>query len=167
MRIDDLTNEQLLSALRRVLGDERSAVAAMLAYLIEVEKRRLHLEQACSSMHDFCARKLGLSEDQASRRIAAARLGARFPELVEAIGDGRMHLSGVLQLRGLFTEANVAARARDRCAVGPFHQRCLRPRRHRRVRSSCRSRSSVSRSCSRLRWSCATSSSWRVRSCGM
>ncbi|MCW5817243.1 MAG: HNH endonuclease [Labilithrix sp.] len=107
MRIDDLTNEQLLSALRRVLGDERRAVAAMIAYLIEVEKRRLHLEQACSSMHDFCTRKLGLSEDQASRRIAAARLGARFPELVAAIGDGRMHLSGVLQLRGLFTEANV------------------------------------------------------------
>ncbi|MBX3232558.1 MAG: HNH endonuclease [Labilithrix sp.] len=107
MRIDDLSNEQLLSALCRVLGDERRAVAAMLAYLIEVEKRRLHLEQACSSLHDFCTRKLGLSEDQASRRIAAARLGARFPELVEAIGDGRMHLSGVLQLRALFTEANV------------------------------------------------------------
>ncbi|MBX3226304.1 MAG: HNH endonuclease [Labilithrix sp.] len=107
MRIDDLTNEQLLSALRRVLGDERRAVAAMLAYLIEVEKRPIHLEQACSSMHDFCTRKLGLSEDQASRRIAAARLGARFPELIAAIGDGRMHLSGVLQLRALFTEANV------------------------------------------------------------
>ncbi|MBX3232531.1 MAG: hypothetical protein KIT84_16270 [Labilithrix sp.] len=30
MRIDDLSNEQLLSALCRVLGDERRAVAAML-----------------------------------------------------------------------------------------------------------------------------------------
>ncbi|MBX3231163.1 MAG: hypothetical protein KIT84_09500 [Labilithrix sp.] len=107
MRTTNVSDEELLSLLQNVLGDERRCVARMLAYLAEVEERRLDLRMACSSLHDFCIRKLGLSDDQACRRIVVARLGRRFPQLLDAIAEGRMHLSNVHQLRGCFTAQNV------------------------------------------------------------
>lgn len=79
----------------------------MIVYLVEIEERRIHLELACSSMFDFCTRKLGFSEGEAFRRLTAARLVRRFPALLDVIASGRIHLSSLVVLRDFFTEANV------------------------------------------------------------
>lgn len=58
-------------------------------------------------MFHFCVHKLGMSESEAFRRLTAARLAKHFPQLLAAIGEGRIHLSTVVLLRDLFTESNV------------------------------------------------------------
>src|SRR4051812_21898029 len=109
MQFTTLSNEQLLSSLRSLIGDGNRVLAKVISYLVEVEERRLHLELACSSMFDFCQRKLGFSEGEAYRRLTAARLVKCFPSLLDAIASGRIHLSNVVLLRAVFTDDNVDA----------------------------------------------------------
>jgi len=58
-----------------------------------VEARRLHLEQGCSSMFDYCVRVLRFSEGVAYKRIGVARVVRRFPDVGLAISRGELHLS--------------------------------------------------------------------------
>jgi hypothetical protein len=107
--ISALTNEQVLASLKTMVGEERRLIATMLEHLAEVDTRKLYAEVACSSLFDFCRRRLGLSDDQSCRRISVARLGKRFPQIFVAIRAGRLHLSSADLLGDLFTEANVDA----------------------------------------------------------
>lgn len=102
-------NDELLTSLRMALSQECRLVVQLIAGLMEVEQRRLHLESACSSMFEFCVRKLGMSEGEAFRRLCVARLAKRFPALLVAIRERRLHLSSIVLLRELFTESNVDA----------------------------------------------------------
>ena len=74
MTFTNLSTKALLEEVTALLGTERRTVARLIAHLIEVDDRRAHLEVACSSLFDFCVRKLRLSEGEAFRRINAARL---------------------------------------------------------------------------------------------
>jgi len=107
MNFEKVSNEALLQSLEMFVGVERRAIAKMLAYLVEVEDRRLHLELSYSSMYDFCQRRLELSENEAYRRIAAARLVRKFPVVFEALRSGSVTLTNVVLLRDLFTAENV------------------------------------------------------------
>jgi hypothetical protein len=104
---DSMSDDELLSSAKASRSDETTAIAAMIVYLIAIEERRLHLEEACSSMFDYCVKRLGLSESTAFRRLAAARLVQRFPKLLDEIAYGRIHLCSLVRLRDLFTESNV------------------------------------------------------------
>jgi hypothetical protein len=50
---------------------------------------------------------LRYSEDEAFRRVAAARLVRRFPALLDAIAAGELHLTGLLMLGPHFTNENL------------------------------------------------------------
>jgi hypothetical protein len=107
MRLSEVSNEQVLASLHSFVGEGNRIVAKVVAYLAEVEDRRIHLELACSSMFEFCMRKLGMSEGEAYRRILAARLVRRFPVLLDAIASGRVHLSSIVLLRDHFRDRNI------------------------------------------------------------
>src|SRR5262249_52940966 len=93
MQLTNLTDVQLLDSLMTVCGQGRLVLARLLAHLGEVEERRLHLEAACPSMFEFCVRKLGMSDGEACRRLTAARLARRFPDLLLRIERGQITLS--------------------------------------------------------------------------
>jgi 5-methylcytosine-specific restriction endonuclease McrA len=103
MNLAHLSNEELLVAIRGLMNQGRMVLARLLAYLGEVEERRLDLQSACSSLFDFCLRRLGMSEDEACRRVAAARLVRRFPAALGMIERGEIHLTGLLMLRDHLT----------------------------------------------------------------
>jgi hypothetical protein len=105
MKLTDLSDAQLLDGLRTLCGQGRVVLARLLAHLIEVEQRRLHLEAACHLMFQFCVRTLGMSEDEACRRIHAARLASRFPDLLLRIERGELTLTTVALLDDSLTEA--------------------------------------------------------------
>src|SRR6185295_17496470 len=107
MHLQHLSNDALLASLKSLVTGERRLLARVIAHLAEIEERRLHLDLASSSMFDFCTRRLGFSEGEAFRRIVAARLVRRFPRLLAAIEEGRLHLSTLVLLRDELTEANV------------------------------------------------------------
>src|SRR6185369_3907260 len=95
MHLAAQSNEEILSSLKALVAEGNCILAKVLAYLAEVEERRIHLELACGSMFEFCVKRLGFSEDQAFRRLTAARLLRRFPAIADALAQGRLHLSAV------------------------------------------------------------------------
>jgi len=80
--------------------------ARLLAYLAEVEERRLDLQAACSSLFDYCTRRLNMSDDEAYRRVTASRLTRKFPVALEMIERGEIHLTALLLLREYLTQDN-------------------------------------------------------------
>ena len=100
------SDDELLSATRRLIGAERWLTAKFVAYLAEIEDRRLHLLAGYASMFDFCTRGLGLCENEAFRRIAAARLGRRFPVVHSLLASGAVHLTTLELLREHLADEN-------------------------------------------------------------
>lgn len=115
--VDALTDDELLAHTRALVGRSNRLLAELLAHLAEVETRGIHRTRACSSLYTYCIYELRFSEDEAFRRVAAARLVKRFPALIDAIGAGELHLTGLLLLGPHLTETNhveVLARAKHR-----------------------------------------------------
>lgn len=108
MALGELSGDELMERLRASCRDERGLIVSFIELLIEVDERRLDLLLGCSSMHDFCVRKLHMSSGVAYRRINAARLVRRFPFLLERIASGALHLSGLVILRPYMTDEAVA-----------------------------------------------------------
>ncbi len=96
--LERMSDREVVERLEQLLRQERRLTAAVLVHLGEVEARRLYLPAACSSMFGYCTRVLGMSEDQAFKRIRAARAVRRFPVVGAAVEDGRVHVSGVVLL---------------------------------------------------------------------
>ena len=106
MNLTDLSNEEVLSGLYALVGQGRILLARLLAYLSEVEERRLDLQAACSSLFDYCVRRLGMSDDEACRRVTASRIARRYPLALEMIERGDLHLTTLLLLRERLTNDN-------------------------------------------------------------
>ncbi len=102
--LSHLADHVLLRDLTALLSRERTAAAALLAHLAEVDARKLYLPAAYPSMYAWCVGELHLSEDAASKRIHAARAASRFPAIFSALADGRLHLSAVVLLAPHLTE---------------------------------------------------------------
>jgi hypothetical protein len=115
--ISSLSDSELLANTRTLIGRSNQVLAALLAHLGEVEARGLHRTRACSSLYAYSIYELRLSEDAAVSRVSAARLARRFPELLDAVGAGELHLTGLLMLGPHLTRENVRevlARAKHR-----------------------------------------------------
>jgi hypothetical protein len=97
-RLDHLSDAVLLRELAALAGRVRAATALLLAHIAEVDARRLYLPAGYPSMFLYCASELHLSEEAAFKRIHAARAARRFPEIFEAVAEGRLHLSAVVML---------------------------------------------------------------------
>jgi hypothetical protein len=100
------SDNELLSAVGKLIGTQREVTAKLVAYLAEIEERRLHLLAGFSSMFEYCVRELGLSEGEAFRRLVAARLGRRFPVVHALLATARVHLSALAVMRDFLTEEN-------------------------------------------------------------
>ena len=107
MTLAHLSDEDLLASLKSICFDQRRLLGRLLLHIIEVDLRRLDRRSACSSMFDFCTRRLGMSESEACRRIAAAKLVKEFPCLVDYLESGDINLTALLLLRDHFTTDNV------------------------------------------------------------
>jgi hypothetical protein len=117
LSLEQLSDAELLDSTRRFVGHSNQMLAELLLHLGEVEERGIHRARACSSLYTYCIYELRFSEDEAFRRVAAARLVRRFPALFDAVASGELHLTGLLLLGPHLTEANlveVLARAKHR-----------------------------------------------------
>jgi len=105
--VADLSNEALLDGLVRLVAQDRLTTARMLAHIAEVDRRELYLPRGHGSMFAYCVEELRLSEDAACSRIRAARVARRFPAILDALAEGRVHLTGIGLLAGHLTPENV------------------------------------------------------------
>src|SRR5690242_606303 len=107
-RLDQLSDASLTEALQQSVVNERTATAALLAHLSEFDRRRLYAPAGYACMRDYCVRRLHLSEGAAFRRITAARAARKYPQVFEAIADGRVHLSAIAVLNPHLRASNAA-----------------------------------------------------------
>ena len=101
-----MSDGDLLAEVTRLAACERSATAALVALLAEVDARQLHLAEGCSSLFVYCTERLRLSEHAAYHRIEAARAVRAFPIILEHLRSGDLTLTAVTLLRPHLTKAN-------------------------------------------------------------
>ena len=105
-KLGGLSNDELIARLRAHVGRGNVWLVGLLAYLAEVDARRLYAEHACTSMWDFCVRRLGMSEGEANRRIAAARVLRQFPVARGYLERGAVHLCAIYEMNKHLSEEN-------------------------------------------------------------
>ena len=101
-----VSDDDLLRRLSEILAQSRRVETDLLAHIAEVDERRLYAREAFPSMFAYCTGALHLSESEAYRRIAVARASREHPVLLAMLGDGRLHLSGIVQLAPYLTPGN-------------------------------------------------------------
>jgi len=101
-----LSDEALISKLSRCVREDRELSARLLAHLGEVDARRLYRDQGFSSMFDYCVRALHMSESEADLRIKAARIGRQFPNALEMLARGELHMTALRLLAPVLKASN-------------------------------------------------------------
>ncbi|HEY3237756.1 MAG TPA: hypothetical protein VGJ84_23750, partial [Polyangiaceae bacterium] len=103
-----LGNSELLAGLSELVRQSNHLTGQLLAHLVELEERKLHLELGFSSLFAYCVEALGMSEGTAGRRVTAARVCRRFPELFERVARGELHLCALCALAPHLSLENAA-----------------------------------------------------------
>ncbi|MEM8608826.1 MAG: HNH endonuclease signature motif containing protein [Myxococcota bacterium] len=115
-----LSKRRLFLNFSALVGREHRDSARVIAYVGEIDRRKLYLEHAYPSMFAFCTEGFRMSESMASKRIRTARAACRFPHVLTMIGRGELHMSGAYQLAPHLSDDN--------------HRELLRRAKHRTMR---------------------------------
>ncbi len=89
------SDQVLLEGLSNLAARAAGLEADLLVHLGEVEARGLALQLGFRSLFSYCVEVLHFSESIAFHRITAARAARRFPQILERIRSGELHLSGL------------------------------------------------------------------------
>jgi hypothetical protein len=92
--------------LRELLRREHGCLADFLLALADFERSGAFRRLGHASLFDYLHRELGLSRAAAHFRKVASRLVAAFPEVGDALRDGRLCLTSVVELSKVVTDEN-------------------------------------------------------------
>ncbi len=106
MQITSLSNLELIEALKRIVRKEHEATLELIAYLIELDSRRLYLDLGYGSLFAYLTSGLKYSEPAANRRITVARCLRKFPEVFELLKNKELSLSGICLFGRFLTQEN-------------------------------------------------------------
>ena len=90
--IANLSDVELIAQLKTLVRSERGVTEQVIRHLAEVDTRRLYAKEGYSSLFDYAVKGLGYSGASAMRRINAARVGVKAPEVFELIERGESRL---------------------------------------------------------------------------
>jgi hypothetical protein len=93
--LDRLSDVELVDGLRQLVRRSGWTEARIVAHLAELETRRLH-SKAGRSLFVYCQAELGLSQNEAYYRIAAARVARKFPIVFELLERREIHLTAIV-----------------------------------------------------------------------
>jgi len=98
LTISRVPDAVLTRELHALVALDRATTAKLIAHLAEFDRRRLYAPAGYPSMFAYCVERLRFSEGAAYVRIETARAARKYPRLLAAIADGRLHLSGIHRL---------------------------------------------------------------------
>jgi hypothetical protein len=93
--ISTLTNEELLANLSNLAVRERECTLAVILHLAELDKRKYYLQMGVASLFEYCMTELKYSESGAQRRITAARIITKYPEVYQMLKENKLTLATV------------------------------------------------------------------------
>jgi 5-methylcytosine-specific restriction endonuclease McrA len=132
MRLDEFrrcASQALLQHFTRLLAHDRGTTAELLACIAEIDARRLHLRAGYSSTFRYCVEEFHLSENSTYKRIQAARAARRFPWILDAIAEGRLHLTALVMLAPHLSAHNAEELVREATHGSKAQIEALRARR--------------------------------------
>jgi 5-methylcytosine-specific restriction endonuclease McrA len=106
MRLEELSDVRLLANLDTLVSSQRTCMADIVAHLAELDSRPAVLARGYPSLFQYCVEHLRFSEDEACRRIEAARLVQRFPAILASLASGSVTLSSLALLKHHLTPDN-------------------------------------------------------------
>jgi 5-methylcytosine-specific restriction endonuclease McrA len=101
-----LSDSQLLEETTKAAGVERRSAAELIAFLAEVDRRKLYLGRGHSSLFVYCTKVLHLSESEAYARITAARVSRSYPVVLLHLTSGAVTLTTISLLAAHLTDEN-------------------------------------------------------------
>ena len=113
--LETVPSEVIARRLSWHLCDEAQAKVAFLIDLATLDQRKYALQAGYSSLWALLTKRFGMSEHRARRRVIAARLMSRFPQIAGYLLRAELELSGLCELRDVLEEAtadDVLERAR-------------------------------------------------------
>ena len=117
--LSNRTHQVVLQGLATLVARGCTHTADLVAHIGEVDSRRLFVPAAHPSMFSYCVNVLHFSEQAAYKRIRVARMARRFPEIFDALAQGRVHLSGLFLLKAYMTRRNA-----DELLAAVTHRSC-------------------------------------------
>jgi hypothetical protein len=100
------TDDDLIARVSALASRSRETTAELIAHLVELERRRLHLACGFKSLFGYCRRVLHCSEAGSYDRMQAAHAARRFPVVIPMLADGLLHLTAVRLLSPHLEDAN-------------------------------------------------------------
>ena len=104
---DDLSDAEVTALLAAMVRRERVTLAAMLGYLGLLVERKLYAPAGYDCVSAYLVDRFGWSLPSAQKRLQAAGLCRRFPDLLDLVASGAFHLTGLCVLAPVVTELNV------------------------------------------------------------
>ncbi len=96
-----LSNDNLITAVRSLVKEERRISREILDHINEVARRRLYADLGYSSIFDWLVKDLGYSESAAYRRMQAARILQAVPEAADKLESGALGLTVLSKVQTL------------------------------------------------------------------
>ena len=92
---EPLTDAALIARIDALAATSRESTADLIAHLVELERRNLHLACGFKSLFGYCRRVLHCSEAGAYDRMRAAHAARKFPVVTAMLAEGLLHLTAV------------------------------------------------------------------------
>lgn len=105
--LQNFSGEELDQSAKELVSDEKQDVARLIAHLAEIGERDYHVELGYKTLFLYCTLRLNLGEGTVYRRTQVARVCRRFPQILEALHSGRLHLTAASLIAPHLTEENV------------------------------------------------------------
>ena len=106
--LSSLSDSEIVERLPTLVRAERHAMVDVIEHLVEVERRGLYRTSRITSLLGYCMQELGYDEDSALKRHRVAKLALRFPQVLEELRAGTMHLTGLFLLAKHLREDNAS-----------------------------------------------------------
>jgi hypothetical protein len=101
-----MSDHKLINQLKKLVSQEQDLALKILPHLIEVERRKLYLDKAYSTLTEYCIHELGYGDSSASRRVRVARVIQKIPEVYDYLVKNQLTFSAVLQVYRVLTPDN-------------------------------------------------------------
>jgi hypothetical protein len=104
---EDLSDAEVTALLAAMVRRERVTLAAMLGYLGLLVERKLYAPAGYDCVSAYLVDRFSWSLPSAQKRLQAAGLCRRFPDLLDLVASGAFHLTGLCVIAPVVTELNV------------------------------------------------------------
>lgn len=107
--MEDLTpfsDDELQDYLLRAVARERECSAEVVGTICEVDRRGLYKSRGYPSIFEYCTSFLGYSEDEAYKRMQAAKAAKSYPLILQRLETGDMTLTSVRLIAPHLTQDN-------------------------------------------------------------